>query len=682
MGRKKQTPAPKAGEPTTSAAPAAQATGADPPAPKAGAAAPTSPPTVPDEPNSAGLHQAEDRGRRAADPAGRGGAAPTPSRGASRNTRHGTDAPRAPDTLLHQVAPPIGGPTGVVEERRASRDSTTPTDGPAQPQASQAHPTRDNSRLAATTPGNTSNQRVSDGQGENNRGLGMDTREEELTPAGKGASGGRLGKEGRGERTPTTGTEEEASPDQSVQQGNGNEEQGDAVGEEAGQEEQGEAPREEEAVQPEEGAPLSPQAPTRSSVWEEEGGAELTAVAGPGVEEAAATRHVESAQEVAAAQPEQGETGTASAATADGEDGEAGGTAAREVAERDRHDLAEGETQAQGNQADHAARAPNRRSLQLQPGRRWLGAGLTPGRPGPLWGWDRQFGQEQPRGEGPSGTCPSSSREARTAATAGDRAAGPRGTATHGEGEDRELPGAEEQPQEPIATDREQGPPNAAGRARGQGRGRGRGGRRGRGRRGGAAINARERVRSGPWRERHGRPERVSEETNADRPEGADSEEDDEAYMASEEGESEEVSLDDEPEVGNHHAPTRSGRPQQGENGRAEGEQNNVGPAPEERVGQQAGEDMGEMRTPEIIAGDEATWRKVEEWDVDCLRGSDQSLLAQRLPPKMADSFAACLVIPVQRLKKNPTCQDTSLPATFDPPRQCGPQHGKSLAGD
>ncbi|CAI5502898.1 unnamed protein product, partial [Closterium sp. Naga37s-1] len=138
---------------------------------------------------------------------------------------------------------------------------------------------------------------------------------------------------------------------------------------------------------------------------------------------------------------------------------------------------------------------------------------------------------------------------------------------------------------------------------------------------------------SGPWRERHGRTEVVSEEGNADRPAQTDSGEEDEAYMASEEGESEEVSLEDEPGVGNHQGNARSGGARRGGNGRTGGRQQNEVPQPEVPIDHPAGAEVRENRPPETIDGDEAIWQQVEEWDVDCLRSSDHPFVARRLTP-------------------------------------------------
>ncbi|CAI5934511.1 unnamed protein product [Closterium sp. NIES-64] len=191
-------------------------------------------------------------------------------------------------------------------------------------------------------------------------------------------------------------------------------------------------------------------------------------------------------------------------------------------------------------------------------------------------------------------------------------------------------------------------PPSAVGRTRGRTRGRAQGcaGVRGWGQRG-VAANARERVRSGPWRERHGRPEVVPEEGIADRPAAADIEEEEEAHMASEEGESEEVSLDDEPGVGNHQGNARSGRSGSGGNGRAGEEQQHKEAPNEAPIGQPAGAEVRDMRSPEVIARDENIRRQVAEWEVDCQQSSEKPFLARRMSPGVVDSFAACLVIPL-----------------------------------
>ncbi|CAI5503139.1 unnamed protein product [Closterium sp. Naga37s-1] len=287
--------------------------------------------------------------------------------------------------------------------------------------------------------------------------------------------------------------EESDSPHPSEQRQDGDAEQGDADAEAAGQEERS-------------GVEAAPAKPTAEEEEVREEGlasavsegrraqAEPTLAAAESAGEELTVEEAPSA--LAAAEEPAEEEEMASAAKADCRDAMDDGRADPAGGGSTAFDQMVGDTQGFGSPGRNADHAPIRRSIRLQPSPRRLGAGLTPGLPGPLRGWECQTYPPRPHGEGPSRPCPSS-------AGAEEEEAG-------------ELPAEEEVLRPPI--------------------------------------------RSGPWRERHGRPEVVSEEGIADRPAAADNDEEEEAYMASEEGESEEVSLDDEPGVGNHQGNARSGR--------------------------------------------------------------------------------------------------------------------------
>ncbi|CAI5498004.1 unnamed protein product [Closterium sp. Naga37s-1] len=596
------------------------------PAPAASGASPTSPPTAPHGQHPAESHQAAGHERRASAPAQRGGTAQGPSQDVSRSTGAETGAPHAQGTPTRPgPPPPTRSPTSPHGDHSANPCSTTPIAGPVRSQALQTRPTRGAARLAATTPRQESHQDVSHGHENQTQGQGVNARGK--ATAGEGATGGK-------------DSQHPIEPRK-----DGTEEQGDAGAEAAGEKEQPEEERERReglrlTARSKGKAPME-EAPTVEAQEGAQGqaGSErepAQAEGAPGAAEAAGEGTSAGVLGMAAGERAHEEDGTAWVAMADGGDAGIDGRAGRGGAGSMAFDQGGGDTlDRRESPADGAAHGPIRRSIRLQPSLRRLGAGLAPGLPGPLWGWERQTVQPRPHGEGPSRPYPSS--------------------AWADEEGEVELPA-----EVPAAEDLRPG--GAAGRARGRawGRARGRAGTRGRRKRG-RAVNARERVRSGPWRERHGRPEVVPEvvpkESNADRLAASDRGEEDEAYMALEEGESEEVSLEDEPGVGNHQRGGRSGRTRLEGNGRMGGDQQNGNPPPGAPIGQPGGAEVREMRPPEVIAGDEATWRQVAEWDMDCLRGSEQPFLARRMPPGVVDSLAACLVIPLQRLKKNPLCQ-------------------------
>ncbi|CAI5513128.1 unnamed protein product [Closterium sp. Naga37s-1] len=293
----------------------------------------------------------------------------------------------------------------------------------------------------------------------------------------------------------------------------------------------------------------------------------------------------------------------------------------------------------------------DRRPPRARPGQRRLGAGLAPARPGPVSGWE----QQEDRPGGPTGrrtgACPSSQRDLH---------------AQGGEGEENRTADQleendEDREEEVIATvsaawqrqrnetnkqralreqekDRARGqqPRNAAGSTatRGRRRGRGKGGRVGEL----ARSVAREKARSGNWRERHGRPEEQNAEPMNDPPEEEESE-----YMGEEEAESEEVSVEAEDGVpaGNEGRRRRGGR--RGREGRNPDEAGQVGESP----AQQANEAASKERSPNDIADDEDTWRAVASWDLDPLRASSQPFLFRKLPPEILKSYSHCLTIPL-----------------------------------
>ncbi|CAI5521931.1 unnamed protein product [Closterium sp. Naga37s-1] len=152
-------------------------------------------------------------------------------------------------------------------------------------------------------------------------------------------------------------------------------------------------------------------------------------------------------------------------------------------------------------------------------------------------------------------------------------------------------------------------------------------------------------VRTGPWRERHARPERMILQTNEgqevyDNP-GADPE-----FMAGEEETSEEISLEDE------EAPRRRNNPepQTGEAEAAGGIPSNPaeGGAPATKE--------TDVPSPADLAGDDAIWHMAGEWDVNVLQRGDQPFLVRRLPPHLLDRYGLCMLAALLRLDKNPSC--------------------------
>ncbi|CAI5509851.1 unnamed protein product [Closterium sp. Naga37s-1] len=150
-------------------------------------------------------------------------------------------------------------------------------------------------------------------------------------------------------------------------------------------------------------------------------------------------------------------------------------------------------------------------------------------------------------------------------------------------------------------------------------------------------------ARTGPWRERHARPEREQPQTNEE-PEASDNVDADPEFMAGEDEASEEISLDDE------EAPPR---------------RDNPAPQTREAAGGilQATADPAEAATgdtdvpsPADLASDDAIWHMAGGWNVDIFLRSDQPFLVRRLPPQLLDRYCLCMLAALIRLDKNPSC--------------------------
>ncbi|CAI5535306.1 unnamed protein product [Closterium sp. Naga37s-1] len=332
--------------------------------------------------------------------------------------------------------------------------------------------------------------------------------------------------------------------------------------------------------------------------------------------------------------------------------------------------------------ASGAAPARKKVKLRAQPAPRRPGAGLRPGVPGPLLGWLRQ-GQSPPE-------------QARLLSSAPQPAMGTGGRGNT-EAADRahwgtEQPSRMQQPTEGSpttqqATHRETrsstrgrgivwGRPSGAGRAtmatpwvpagrglrpaqesaRGDsagvlpaiprgGRG-GRGGTRGRGvpLLGGEAVI----VRSGTWRDRHDRPERVPTPVcvNGGK-EGSENSQNGSEFIPSHSEASEDlVSLGDDE---NQHvsAQGRVRRTEQG--GMPQPPNMPAGQAP-------AVPPQPSKKSPADLAKDESFWHLASTWDIAPLQRADQPFLVRRLPPKILESYNLCLLAPLLRLAEKPDC--------------------------
>ncbi|CAI5502899.1 unnamed protein product [Closterium sp. Naga37s-1] len=189
------------------------------------------------------------------------------------------------------------------------------------------------------------------------------------------------------------------------------------------------------------------------------------------------------------------------------------------------------------------------RPPRARPGQRRLGVGLAPARPGPLAGWEQQG--TPPRAPAVD-ACPSSQqhREAREEVEVERRAAEQADVDAQEEEVVLAASAADRRTRAGTCRQRAlqeraddlaaaQQPRNTAARAatRGRGRGRGRGGRVGEL----VRAVAREKARSGNWRESHGRPEETGVEP-MNEPAGEEGSE----YMEEQEVESEDVSVEAE----------------------------------------------------------------------------------------------------------------------------------------
>ncbi|CAI5494716.1 unnamed protein product [Closterium sp. Naga37s-1] len=275
---------------------------------------------------------------------------------------------------------------------------------------------------------------------------------------------------------------------------------------------------------------------------------------------------------------------------------------------------------------EEAGRQRRQPRPQLHPRR--LGAGLGLARPGPLAGWERQEDSPDGPAEEEAAACLSSGWPVNAAEETREK------DAELAEGADREeevLRRAEAERRRRTGTSRQRAlqdqaddraaglqPTNAAPRSADRGRGRGR--TRGRGSRDLAGAVAREKARSGFWRERHGRPEEQGEEpmNEEEGEEGSD-------YMASQESESEDASL--EAERGVPIPATERGQGS-GQGRREEGA--DVG----ESAPQQPNEATSKERDPTTIVDDEGTWQRVHAWDLGPLQSSAQPFL--RVPERAA----------------------------------------------
>ncbi|CAI5505497.1 unnamed protein product [Closterium sp. Naga37s-1] len=312
-----------------------------------------------------------------------------------------------------------------------------------------------------------------------------------------------------------------------------------------------------------------------------------------------------------------------------------GESSAREVAVGEVPGHGRTGTSAGGGPAREEEAAKHRHLLRPQPHPRRLGAGLGPARPGPLAGWEQQEDSPDAPAPGVGVACPSSNGHADAAEGTHEAEAVIAVGADHEDTLERRGDTAERRQRtgtsrqralQDQADERAAGlqPQNAAPRAAGRGRGRGRNG--GRGPRDLAGAVAREKARSGNWRERHERPEEQVEGPMNEGEEEGGSE-----YMASQDAESEEASLEAERGVP---VPTTNwaggiGR----ERGEAPADVGESGP-------QQPNEAASRERDPSIIVEDEATWQRIHAWDLGPLQSSAQPFLRQDGDEEQEDAGA------------------------------------------
>ncbi|CAI5997911.1 unnamed protein product [Closterium sp. NIES-65] len=305
-----------------------------------------------------------------------------------------------------------------------------------------------------------------------------------------------------------------------------------------------------------------------------------------------------------------------------------------------------------------ASCAARGKKLRAQPAPRRPGAGLGPGVPGPLLGWLLQ-GQSP---QGPARPPPShveaavaTSTAQTTTQAAPTQAPGNQVRATNGAPAVTDTTAAAAGSNvavEAVGTRRSArlgaitwGPPRggrtpwmpagrggngaaetagAAGRGqRGVLRGGMRGGRGGRNQQPRSEIP----VRTGPWRERHARPERAILQTNEGQ-EVSDNSGADPEFMVGEEETSEEISLEDE------EAPRRRNNPEP-QTGLATG---GIPSNPAE--GEAPATEETDVPSPADLAGDDAIWHMAGEWDVNVLQRGDQPFLVRRLPPHILDRYS------------------------------------------
>ncbi|CAI5499230.1 unnamed protein product [Closterium sp. Naga37s-1] len=138
-------------------------------------------------------------------------------------------------------------------------------------------------------------------------------------------------------------------------------------------------------------------------------------------------------------------------------------------------------------------------------------------------------------------------------------------------------------------------------------------------------------LRSGPWRERHDRPESVAVDAQANEgQEGVDNTTADPDFMGEgEEAESEEISLDEEPVAGRNNQSRRRGETA-APTTQIPGEADEVGEAAKEDTDVPSPSDLAEMG---------GVWQIAGEWNVDALQRGDQPFLVRRLPPQLLDRY-------------------------------------------
>ncbi|CAI6010628.1 unnamed protein product [Closterium sp. NIES-65] len=335
----------------------------------------------------------------------------------------------------------------------------------------------------------------------------------------------------------------------------------------------------------------------------------------------------------------------------------AGTSVADEGADMQGHGQAAGDSQGPVNGAPSGvSKAKPKRKLQVQPAPRRPGAGLGPGAPGPLLGWLLQ-GQPPRESEhwGASQGAPALSAATQTASHApttrapnlggGEGVAQAAVVAPTGAGGDNTVAAVGTKRSARLGAitwvpaGRGNGVVETAGAAgRGQ-RGVLRGGTRGG--RGGRiqAPRAEIPVRTGPWQERHDRPERVllqaEGEQEATDNQGAD--------PAGEEETSEEISVDDETTPRRNNPETRAREV-------AAGIPSNTG----EPVATATEET--DVPSPAELARDDAIWNLAGEWNVDVLQRGDQPFLVRRLPPQILDRYCLCMLATLIRLDTHPSC--------------------------